>query len=504
HVTGRSTDILEIVTGSQSAIILTGAPRIGKTALIRYLQIQPQDIWSWRKEERFVPIYEPFALDRLYFMQIDLTQLGNAQSRQEIHSLFIKACIQALTRVYPIEVTAQGEDLKSLRTLLRQIERQFSGTRYFIMLDSIERLNQSEHIFAELQQSEGRNPQERGLAILNHCGAIRSMVDLIDEFSYFGVIFAITSLPRPKSVDQFTHISADLARFTTSTLQCFTWSDTTAFLAQQPEDFGSAWAQAFYNLGGKNIFTPDEQSWLRELAGTHPYLLQQCCFHTFNFKREYAQINNTWLPLPESDQKQLMEYVNQRITTFLSSLWKRLQEALEKALPETRELFQEFVSFLVSCDTTSEIHPETWDRLGPELRYIFSSEGIIRNEPFQPKYTPGHILRSYLIQRMEETTIPPQRGFWLTINRPGYQTVRVSLSELEYRLIKTLLLHTHNCSEEELMRNAWGKMIERATFTQRMHHLRKKLKEYSNDTPLIVNRYGGQYSLEHIDWLHLE
>ncbi|MGH2494315.1 MAG: hypothetical protein ACRDIV_06375, partial [Ktedonobacteraceae bacterium] len=38
HVSGRSGDIQEIVMGGQGGIILSGAPRIGKTSLVRYLQ----------------------------------------------------------------------------------------------------------------------------------------------------------------------------------------------------------------------------------------------------------------------------------------------------------------------------------------------------------------------------------------------------------------------------------------------------------------------------------
>jgi hypothetical protein len=53
------------------------------------------------------------------------------------------------------------------------------------------------------------------------------------------------------------------------------------------------------------------------------------------------------------------------------------------------------------------------------------------------------------------------------------------------------------------MIEAWGKKIERQTFTQRMHHLRKKLREQCG-TEIIENRYGGLYSLNHPEWFHLD
>jgi len=157
-----------------------------------------------------------------------------------------------------------------------------------------------------------------------------------------------------------------------------------------------------------------------------------------------------------------------------------------------------------TCQATQEIYRDTWDWLGAELRYILSNEGFIRNEPFQPVYTPGLILRTCLTQHIGGNNVSTQRGFWLSINRPGYQIERISLSELEYRLIKTMLQHAQYCSEEELMQSVWGKTIERGTFTQRMHHLRKKLREHNNNVQLIIKHYGGQYSLLHTDWLYLE
>ncbi|HYT44515.1 MAG TPA: hypothetical protein VEP90_19450, partial [Methylomirabilota bacterium] len=58
-------------------------------------------------------------------------------------------------------------------------------------------------------------------------------------------------------------------------------------------------------------------------------------------------------------------------------------------------------------------------------------------------------------------------------------------------------------SEEELMKAAWGRLIDRPVFTQRMHHLRKKLREAFQGEEIVENRYGGIYLLNHSDWLRL-
>jgi hypothetical protein len=507
HATGRSTDILSIITGAQSAFILTGAPLIGKTALIRYLKGAPGDEWNWRQEEKLAALRSQMDLDQIYFVQINLTPLESSESVNKMLGLFVAECMQALSQIYRSDQqdqSALSREVKALRERLREISREHPQARFFVLLDAIERLDRPDVSFPELENSGAQTPQERAIALLNHCGAIRTLVDLIDEFSNFGVILSIRSLPRPNIADQFLHISADLARFTTTTLQCFTWKDTIAFLAQQPEDFGKDWAKAFRDLGGESIFTTGEQRWILEQAGTHPYLLQQFCFHTFYFKQMSANLHRCWSELQENDKKQIVELVNERISTFLTRLWKRLEEAVDKGSPETRNNFYEFISTLAQRRTDEEILPATWDGLGRELRYILSNEGVIRHDHFQPVYHPGATMRNYLAQKARENNLTTLRGFWLAIVRPGSQQERLSLSELEYRLIKTLLQHPKRCTEEALMKGAWGKPIERSTFTQRMHHLRKKLKDQCGDIEMITNHYGGLYSLNHPDWLHLE
>lgn len=508
HATGRSTDILSIITSAQSAFILTGAPLIGKTAFIRYLKGMPGDEWSWRQEEKVAVLRSQMDLDQIYFVQIDLTPLESIRSMSEMLGSFIAECIRALRQIYQPDQPDQSglpPGVKDLRELLSRISKQHPQARFFVLLDSIERLDRPDTSFPELENSMAQTPQERGIALLNRCEAIRTLVDLIDKFSNFGVIFSIRSLPRPSSAGQFVHVSADLARFATTSLQCFTWNDTSAFLAQQPEDFGKDWARAFRDLGGDSIFTTNEQVWIREQAGTHPYLLQQFCFHTFYFKQMYAHLHHCWSELQENDQKQIVELVNERVSTFLTRLWKRLEEAVDRGSPETRNTFYEFISTLAQRRTDEEILAATWDGLGRELRYILSNEGIVRYDPFQPVYHPGATLRNYLAQKAHESNLTMQRGFWLTIDCSGSRQERLSLSELEYRLIKTLIQHPRRCTEEALMKGAWGKVIERPTFTQRMHHLRKKLKDAcGGDVEMITNHYGGLYSLNYPEWLHLE
>lgn len=512
RVSGRRTDVAQMIMNEQSAIFLVGAPSIGKSTLIRYLQQPPDAEWSWRNE--LTDLRDQLQLSNIHFEQIDLAPLEGIEDRSELLASFIRECTKALYRAYqPSEQPSFApSDLKGLRGLLRTISRETPDARYFVMLDAVERLGVPGMPSFSLGATKAETPQERGLALLDRCGAIRTLVDLIDEFTIFGVILSVESLPRPKIDDQFHHISLDLARFTTMTLQAFTWGDTAEFLAQEPENFGTNWANMFKALGGSHIFSRSEQAWLRHQAGTHPYLLQQYCHHAFRFKQEYASIHRTWPELQERDKIQLIELINESLSTFLAHIWQRLQQGIEKSSEETRSRFHEFISSLAYKCADDEIDPTDWYELGPELRYILYSEGLVRYDRLQPVHFPGSILCQYLTQEAKESkesskqaiSLLPTTGRNLTISRPGDQAVVVSLSELEYRLLKTLLQHPERCKDEELMKGAWGRIIERPAFTQRMFQLRKKFKDHCGGMEVIENRYGGLYSIDHPEWFRLE
>ncbi|GHO92186.1 hypothetical protein KSF_022340 [Reticulibacter mediterranei] len=515
RVSGRNTDIRNIITSSQSAIILTGAPLIGKTTLVRYLNEAFQEhstasTWSWRDESDLAILRQTIDLNHRYFVQIDLTSLSHFSQLNDIYQAFITKCIDALRQIHQLEHVTNLTGLKGLRELLRTMTQRYPEARYFVMLDAIERFSPKEIQFSDAAKSSEQAPQEYALSILNHSNIIRTLVDLLDEFVNFGVILSIASLPRPSMVDQFVHVSADLARFTTTTLQCFTWNDTAAFLAQKPEDFGEDWSQVFRNLGGGEIFTAREQEWIREQAGTHPYILHQLCWRMFHFKQISTSHHLQWCESTENLQKELIESVNERITPFLSLHWNRLQNVLDKSSPDTNNIFHSFITSFKQKQAEETISEGNWDGTGKELRYILANEGLLRYDPLRPIHYPGAILRNYLLQRAQPISQPHKavasipHGYWLTIQLPEQPRERLKLSELEYQLIKVLLQYPDKCSEEELMKAAWGETIEKARFTQRLHQLRKKLKEHSQNNELIINQYGGQYSLKHAEWLHLE
>jgi DNA-binding response OmpR family regulator len=90
------------------------------------------------------------------------------------------------------------------------------------------------------------------------------------------------------------------------------------------------------------------------------------------------------------------------------------------------------------------------------------------------------------------------RGIWFTCS--GSKPERLDLSDLEYRLLQTLLQHPEACTENMLMEGAWGKEIERSAFTQRMYHLRKKLKKLCGETEIIEFSFFLIPAVSLIDW----
>jgi len=513
HVSGRATDISDILSGGQSAIILAGAPHIGKSTLIQYLQLLPGAPWSWRNE--LADAFSPRKLEQTHFAQIDLTHLEDIEDKNDLLSAFIRRCAEALHLAYKKDKAPT--DMMSLRKLvqmLREINQDTPDARYFLTLDTIERLGRF-GLSSFAQPSKAQSQQEYGLALLDHSNVIRTLVDLMGEFRVLGFILSIENLPRTKMVDQFMHISADLAGFATMTLKTFTREDTKKLLAQESTNFGEQFASIFVQAGINNIFSENEQQWLLQQAGTHPYLLQQLCFNAFHLKQAQVKLTGEWIELDANDQQQAIDGINERLSTFYANSWNRLQEAMQSD-PQTRAKtmsdFQEFIEILSQPQQDVVIFPESWDGWGPEFHYILYSEGIVRYDAKQPIHAPGELLRRYLVQKAREMGAPviasasshamTGKGYWLNIIR-GAQKERLSLSELEYHLFKTLLQHPKNCTDTELMFAAWGKPIDRSVFTQRMYHLRKKLRERC-EAEIIENRYGGLYSLNHPEWFQLE
>ncbi|HZU02835.1 MAG TPA: helix-turn-helix domain-containing protein [Ktedonobacteraceae bacterium] len=515
HISGRSSDITEIIIGGQSAIILTGALHIGKSELVNYLKRTP-DEWSWRDELPFLK--EQLNLDAIRFVQVDLTPLE--EEREELQVTFIKQCAFALQSAYHLQESSFPPTIKGIRDLLRSLKEGASDARCFVILDNIERLG-SQGLSSSLQQSREQTPQDQGLALLEQCNAIHILVDLLDEFRHFGVILSIESLPRPSIKDQYIHLSKYIskvfARFRTMTLQIFTWKDATKFLSQAPENFGSTWAARFKALGGYSIFSEQEQAWLLEQAGTHPYLLQQSRLHAFHLKQLYASAYGTWSDFQERSKRQLVEKINESVSTFLDHVWKRLDEAVSRSSQETQE---EFYRFLLARDVHANkaIDTTTWNQLSSELRYILYNEGILRSDydPSESIRYPGAILLDYLIHKAQTSqprpatitlssvpTVQPE-GHWLRISCSDKLHERLPLSEQEYLLFETLLQHPQSCTVQVLMERVWGKEIKRETFTQGIHRLRQKLKKYCGETEIIENIYGGKYSLNHPAWFQLE
>ncbi len=490
YLSGRKTDIVEIISNTPSAIILAGAPGIGKSTLIRYLQIPPDAQWSWRDELQ--DIRTDMELDKLHFVQIDLKPLQGIESLEQIYAQFIKQCYYAVYKEHYNLETTEDANLESLRDLLRGIQREAGNVRYMVLLDNVERLGRQGPVQEDLK---------RTINLLDHSKVIGTLVDLMDEFSKFGAILSIQSLPRTKFVDQFEYVSADLARFAGMTLQIFTLQEAQDFIKQ---GLKSDLTKKFKDFSQSSIFSDSERAWLLEQAGTHPYLLQQLCFHTFQLKQKSASVRGTWTELVESDKRQLLEWLTDRLSPFLANMWQRIEEALNKSSRVTKESFADFVHLLVDKRVDNVLDGKDWERFGPELRYILYSEGIVRFDLYQDINYPGAIVRDYLMQKTNRSPLMIGRGpYTLDINLPGKAPDSFSPSEIEYHMLKKLLQNPENCTEEDLMKAAWGKKTERPIFTQRMHHLRKKLKEHCGGLEIIENRYGGRYSLNHPEWFRV-
>jgi len=506
RVSGRSADIRNIIIGGQGAIIMTGAPNIGKTSLVRSLRQPPEAGWTWRDE--LPDLDELLNLDHIHFLQIDLTPLQGLENKNDVRRLFIEQCISALTSLRPDKVT-EYDGSKGLRVILREIFKEQPDLRCYFMLDDIERLQ--EPGVAQFDPSgKPRTQQERSLTLLEASGILRLLVDLLDEFPQFGVIFFLVSQPSSDVGNMYINVSADLARFTTMLLQVYSRDDALLYLAQKPEILGIQGSRVFVDAGVSCLFSDSEQRWLYEQAGTHPYLLKQLCFLAFQIKQMNALKRCSWIELESLEKQQLIELMNEHVSAYFGRTWRRIDQALQDSAQEARDQFYEFIRASNKWRSFDGSEQELWEQLDEELHYILRSEGIVRSEPLMPVEYPGALLRLYLEQRVHEQEGPPavrpsvssnQKELLVTL--PGQPPASVVLSDIEYRLVKTLLDNPKRCSEAQLMQAGWGRPIDRSVFTQRMHHLRKKLRKYTGDEDIIENRYGGKYLLSHAEWVHV-
>src|SRR5260221_1023046 len=194
RVSGRRTDITRIIMNEQSAIFLVGTPHIGKSTLIRYLQ-QPSDTgWSWRNE--LADLGNQLNLDDIHFVQIDLAPLEGIEEPNELLALFVSQCKRALSDAFlqDEQLSSPNSDLKALRGLLRSISRETPDARYFVVLDSVERLGMPGVRPPLLAHIRSQTFQERGLDIIEHFNANHTMFVLIYDFTDFCVFLSFVNI----------------------------------------------------------------------------------------------------------------------------------------------------------------------------------------------------------------------------------------------------------------------------------------------------------------------
>src|SRR5207237_4535986 len=102
--------------------------------------------------------------------------------------------------------------------------------------------------------------------------------------------------------------------------------------------------------------------------------------------------------MQERDKTELIELNNESLSPFLAHVWQRLQEAIKESSRETKDKFKEFINLIEHKWSDEEVDPTFWYELGPELRYILYSEGIVRYDRLRPIDLPSSILCPYIIQ----------------------------------------------------------------------------------------------------------
>jgi len=224
----------------------------------------------------------------------------------------------------------------------------------------------------------------------------------------------------------------------------------------------------------------------------HPYLLQGLCYLAFEAHREHWEETHCWEPLTAREREEVAHTARQVFSLVCARIGKRIARRVWPKEPEADLLLR----------LARALSPRRGAPLEPELREHLWNEGLL----VSPHGRPCELFVSCISHGSERTTagvtapVTPTPPLAVV---PGRVRLRAStgewrivrLSPLEYRLLAALK-HAAGTevSREALMDAGWNEPVSLSTFSQRLHQLRRKLRDVLGDD-CIENTYGSGYRL---------
>jgi hypothetical protein len=476
HFVGRLEALRHLLRVLPSIVGITGPEYIGRTSLLRFLN-DPRAYDRW---QRTVP--NPTAarqvvaqLRQWRFFYLDLRRFLTTNDTQERSYEFLRALDRAL-RQFLHEPGIDGDTPATTEgtfDLVRRIRRNLSTgplaeQQVCLLLDSADLLMRN-------SPACQRNPEHW----LGNTSIPTTVALLVETAPNFGVVLAATQ----SAIDQreLSSISPVWARMVPMRLGPLTAEEARVLVALTPDD-APAWQR----------FSPEEQDWLLEQAGTHPYLLQGLCYLMFEAHHDHREATGQWEPLTDAEREEVLHMAHHTFDSICLRIGKEIAQRIWPKEPEV-DLLHKLARTLIAHHNMATEY---------DLRDALKGYGLL--VPYQSRPCElfvASVSRNAEFSRAAAPTVAPPpppavAAGRIRVRMPDGAWRVVRLSPLEYRLLAALKrAGSAEVSREALMTAGWGQPVSLSTFSQRLHQLRRKLHDVLG-ADCIENTYGSGYRLE--------
>jgi|GEM_PF-5323837 hypothetical protein len=482
HFAGRLSTVRHLLRVLPSIVLITGPEYVGRTSLLKFLAApEAYDRWQ-RTVEAGGARQVVEQLRRWHFFLIDLRRVlvaGDDPARSE---MFLRLMDEQLGRlrdtVFRAEAATGGREQErafagggereadlSGRIVWRLQEEPLAGKQVCMLLDS-----------ADLLMSSSVACRERPEQCLHQTIIPALVAALVEMVPGFGVVLAAGQ----GTIDRHELSSGSpvWARAVGVRLGPLTEREAQLLVSLAPED-----------APDRPFFTPDEQDWLLREAGTHPYLLGGLCYLAFMVHREQSEMHGgRWEPLTEEERKDILRMAHQAFDPVCARIGRQVARHIWPR-EAAADLLYRLARALVAHRNMGVEH---------ELGEVLHEYGMLvphQNRPCE-LFVTGVGRSAGISVAAPAVSLPGGGAGRVRIRVPTGEWRVVRLSPLEYRLLAALKrAGSVEVSREALMEAGWGMAVPLSTFAQRLHQLRRKLRDMLGKD-YIENVYGSGYRLQ--------
>ncbi|MFL5655565.1 MAG: helix-turn-helix domain-containing protein [Ktedonobacteraceae bacterium] len=433
---------------------IAGEPLIGKTSLLYYL-VHPQGAWSIEEFKDYLG--DP---DHYLFVLIELGRLPIRNANGFFRYLFDRVVEEAEkldtksgeTRVHIESAQTSGDDYETQRLFehyLKRLER-----RVIFLFDDFD------IVVNELNHDD----------VVKIMQKIRVLTQALDLLEKLNCIFVSTDpLQQLFNAKGFT-INSPLSRIIL---------DYEFLRPMDDEEVEQLIKRPLQQLEGKDFrFTPEEITFIQQIAGHHPGMVKSACFHLFEAKFRKQEL------IAPIQIRQILEK-DPNVYLLMETLWQRVaQSEQQEGLPLTR------------CLTAIAQGRAPADLAALE---VLHHKGFIDSSASEP-WIWGDMFRRFILRKNIETR-PNTESSSISKNdlaaSAGYK-LQEPLAPLEDKLFNYLAQNIERtCGRAELHQALWGDKLPRSrdALEQLIKRIREKIEPHPDYPEYLLTVRGQGYLL---------